>query len=283
MFGGLIMTIRLAAVQLRVQTQKPKANLARIEYWTKKAARKGASVVVFPEDCITGPVKDCDVEADQHGTYRKTMQGLAKRYHIDVVAGSIVERQQGKKYGTSYYIDKTGRILLKYQKRFLWWTEKDYLTPGQRPGIVKTTYGRVGILICSDMMFSVSWDQLLASGVEVAFCPSYWAFSDARGGLIYKPKAEVAFVNALCTARAFDHELAVVFCNAARDRQPRRLAPIGRTQISLPFFGTVARLNHHREGMLVQNLETHIMKVAEASYQIREDSHRRRHETRSRS
>ena len=266
------MKILIAVVQFKIERHKPEVNLTRIEDFVKKASAQKAHIIVFPEYFITGPVEEEIEYADTKGIYKKVLADYAEKHTIDIVAGSIVERIGEKSYNTSYYISAKGEILGMHRKKHLWHTEKGHFTPGNDITIADTSYGKVGILICWDMAFSDSWNIMLKQGVQIVFCPSYWSFGDAGDGIKYNSKAEVEFVNSMSVTRAFENETTVVFCNAAKNKQPKEYTPIGRSQITLPFIGPIRRLDDNEEEMFIQEIDTDILKVAEDSYHIREDS-----------
>jgi predicted amidohydrolase len=109
--------------------------------------------------------------------------------------------------------------------------------------------------------------------VNVVICPSYWCFEDAGEGIKHDANAEVKLVNALCVTRAFENEIVLVYANAAGsvniDGVEEHL--IGRSQITVPFKGALACLDHNQEAMFIQEVDTAILGDAEKSYEIRKD------------
>src|SRR5437660_3748400 len=119
---------------------------------------------------------------------------------------------------------------------------------------------------------------MVRQSVDIVICPSYWCFEDAGIGLQHDPAAEVHAVNALCIARAFENEIAIIFANAASqgggDAQMNDL--IGSSQLAVPFKGTLKRLDHTHEEMFIQSIDLSILKDAETAYKIRDDLARER-------
>jgi len=114
---------------------------------------------------------------------------------------------------------------------------------------------------------------MLQQDVEIVICPSYWCFEDASVGLIHEPNSEIKLVNAVCTARAFENEIILVFANAAayNSVQSGTDQLIGRSQITAPFKGPLHILPHADEEMFIQSVDTDILKDAEYAYTIRKD------------
>ncbi|MDP2631781.1 MAG: carbon-nitrogen hydrolase family protein [Candidatus Uhrbacteria bacterium] len=266
------MKVKIAVVQFKSQLHEPEINLKRAEDFIKNASRSKTNIIVFPENFITGPVALEKQYWDPSKTYCQKLQIIAKKYKIDIVTGSIVENTHGKAYGTSYYIDSRGQILLRYRKNHLWHSEKGHLLPDNKTSVANTKYGKVGIVICWDLVFPDVWQKMMQIGAEIIFCPSYWSYSDAGKGILYNNNSEIEFVNSMTIARAFENEAAVIFCNAANNKQPRERSLIGRSQIALPFIGPIKRLNHNREEMFITEIDTIILDVAEDTYQIKKDT-----------
>ncbi|MGZ3608852.1 MAG: hypothetical protein ACXVBU_02175, partial [Ktedonobacteraceae bacterium] len=95
----------------------------------------------------------------------------------------------------------------------------------------------------------------------------------AGKGLLHDPESEVKLVNALCMSRAFENEIVLVYANAAGngtvDEHLETL--IGCSQVTVPFKGVLKSLNHNKEEMFYQEIDTAILADAEASYEIRKD------------
>lgn len=266
------MHIRIAIVQFDIKQFMPDENMRKAEQFISDAAG-WADIIVFPEDFVTGPLNSNARYADGEGYYASQFQQLAKRYAIDIVPGTIIERDGDKLYNTAYYIDKEGYIRGKYRKVNLWLPERSYLAAGSEHPVFDTEYGRVGLIICWDLMFPEVFRAMLRQGVEVVICPSYWCYEDAGIGITHDANSEVTLVNALCVTRAFENEIVLVYANAAGHETIDGVEEtlIGRSQVTVPFKGAVARLDHNREGLLLHTVDTAILRDAETAYEIRND------------
>jgi predicted amidohydrolase len=266
------MDVTIAVVQFAVVQARPEENLEKARRFVADAAAAQADIIVFPEDFVTGPIAGDATLADYEGRYRAYFQQLAREYAIDIVAGSIIEGDQdGLLYNTTYYIDKVGTIRGRYRKVNLWLSERSYLTPGNDVVVFDTDYGKIGLIICWDLIFSEIFREMMRRGAELVLCPSYWCVEDAGVGLTYDPDSEVKLVDALCVARAFENEVVLVYANAADSSNIQHETLIGRSQIAVPFRGALQRLEHAREEMFLQKVETALLKDAEAAYEIRQD------------
>lgn len=266
------MLVKIAVVQFSIDQYNPRQNLARAEQFIAQASTAN-DLIVFPEDFILGPLSGKSEYADYEGQYLLIFQQLASKYGIDIVPGSILEGDSRGLFNTTYYIDRSGEIQGRYRKVNLWLPERSYITPGSNISVFDTRFGRVGLIICWDLMFPEVFRSMLMQKVEIVICPSYWCYEDAGKGLLHDPDSEVKLVNALCMTRAFENEIVLVYANAAAKRNVDEHFEtlIGHSQITVPFKGVLKSLNHNKEEMFSQEIDTAILADAEESYEIRKD------------
>ncbi len=267
------MQSKIAVVQFEISQFAPAANLAKAEMFIRQAAAASADMIVFPEDFVVGPLEGRADLADFDGKYVQHFQKLARKYQIDIVPGSIIEGDESGLYNTAYYIDRSGDILGKYQKVNLWLPERSYISPGEDSCVFDTRFGRIGLIICWDLMFPETFRAMVAKDVEIVICPSYWCLEDAGNGQKLNRFAEVTLVNALCITRAFENEIVLVYANAAGKTEIDGSAStlIGQSQITVPFQGPLDIAMHNDEVMFIQNVDTSVLAVAEEAYEIRSD------------
>jgi len=267
------MQLRVAVVQFEISQFTPQENLTKAEQFIQRAVLSAADLIVFPEDFLVGPLNGRADLADFDQSYVKHFQQLASQYHIDIVPGSIIEGDESGLYNTAYYIDRSGDILGRYRKVNLWLPERSYVTPGNDITVFATRFGKVGLIICWDLMFPEIFRAMVKEGVEIVICPSYWCLEDAGNGQQFNPHAEVMLVNALCIARAFEHEIVLVYANAAgkTNLDGNKYTLIGQSQVTVPFKGPLDIVMHNDEAMFVQEVDTAILAIAEESYEIRSD------------
>jgi predicted amidohydrolase len=267
---------KVAVVQFEISQFESQENLAKAEEFIRQAISHSADLVVFPEDFLLGPLNGRANLADFDGQYVKHFQRLAKQYDVDIVPGSIIEGDESGLYNTTCYIDHTGAILGEYRKVHLWLPERSYITPGEDCCVVETRFGKVGLIICWDLMFPETFRAMLERDVEIVICPSYWCLEDAGAGQQLNRYAEVTLVNALCTARAFEHEIVLIYANAAGKTviDGETCTLIGQSQITVPFHGPLDIAMHNDEVMLIQQIDTSVLATAETAYEIRSDLHK---------
>ncbi len=269
------MKIRIAVVQFKTRELLPENNLEYAEKFIKTASKSRADLIVFPEVFLS---RNCSLEkkfiiSDKNCLSK--IKELSKKYSISILAGSIIELYNGKKYNTTYYFDANGKVRGKYRKEHLWSTEKRLIKRGRHITIINTKHGRIGLIICWDLIFPEIFRALKKKGVELILCPANWSYQDAGEGLKYDKNSEVKAVNSLCVERAFEEEIILVFCNTAGKSLDGRNNSVGCSQITEPFKGVIKRLNHNKEEMFIQEIDTKILKDAEKAYEIRRDLFRK--------
>lgn len=265
------MKFMVAVVQFGVKHFDIDYNLRKAETFVKKAASKHANVIVFPEDFLTGPVRGRKEFVDFKSNYVKHFRELAKKYTIDIVAGTWIVGTRRGWYNTCHYIDSNGKARGMYRKINLWLTERWYLAYGNKVCVFNTKYGKVGLAICWDLAFPEIFRKLAKMGVKIVYCPSLWYLTEK--GKVYEDYAENRHVDALCTARAFEDDIILVYCGAVGRIQNGRYTELalGRSQITAPLIGPLKKLEHNKEEMFIQEIDTEILERAERAYKIRKD------------
>ncbi len=274
LFLNLTMKFKIAVVQFEIKQYSPEENLKKAGEFVKKASLSKAKIIVFPEDFITGPIGlRLEEFADSKNQYCKFFQNLAKKYKIDIVPGSIIEKDKLGFYNTAYYIGSNGKIKSRYRKINLWHPEKYYLNPGNKICVFNTKYGKIGLIICWDLIFPEVFRKMAKKGANIIICPSYWTFKDASVGLKYDKNSDAKLVDSMCVGRAFENEIIMVYCNAAGNLILPKFKGklLGHSQITVPFRGAIKKLEHNNEEMFIQEVDTAILRDAEKAYKIRKD------------
>jgi len=274
------MKFKVAVVQFRSNMFNPEKNLEKAEKFIKNASER-ADIIIFPEYFLTGDVEPKLIERfeDKIGKYRKHFQKLARKYKIDIIPGSFIEKTQNGRYNTTYFIDSSGKIKARYRKVNLWLTERRHTTPGNEVCVFRTKYGKCGIVICWDLIFPEHFRKMAHRGVKIVFCPSIWYMgSNYLPYKKYNPKAEMDHVNALCLVRAVENNIVLVYANAVG--KPKTCGSnfdeaIGNSQIVVPIKCVLKKLNQNTETMFIQEIDTSILEDEERAYKIRKDLKKR--------
>jgi deaminated glutathione amidase len=176
--------MRAAAVQLN-STQDKRRNLAIAERLTRDAAADGASLVALPERLnVRGGHEDYVREAETlEGATVTWARALARELGIDLVAGSIAERREGrdKLSNTSVHVGPDGELKAVYRKIHLFdvsvagveYLESASDEAGDEIVIGETADGtKLGLSVCYDLRFPELFRILAIRGARVITVPA---------------------------------------------------------------------------------------------------------------
>lgn len=183
--------MKAAIVQFKASTNK-EINLKKILNYISKAAQNKATLVAFPEfmmfytDSSQTPIQLASLAETIKGNFVTTIANTAKENHIQVI-GSFYEKSTKKNrvYDTLFVIDKSGKVISTYRKIHLYdalgFRESDKMIPGSKIAKpVKTSVGKVGLMICYDLRFPEMSRSLAIAGSEVLVIPSAWVKGDMK-------------------------------------------------------------------------------------------------------
>lgn len=247
------MQLSIAIVQFAVIPSKPIQNIERMEEFIQKAAKKGAQLVVFPEDAVCGPLLGQTAFVASAPAYLKHFQTLAVKYGVDLVPGSWTVQDGTLLYNTAYYINKDGTVAGSYSKINLWGTEKAAITPGAGVSVFPTAHGMVGLIICWDIAFPLLFADMNALGVELVISPTYWSFTRPADDVAEVVDDEILLIDSLCTTRAFENNILFAYCNAAGDLRTEGIDAVlsGRSQVTHPLDKVLAKAEGNGEEMIL--------------------------------
>jgi beta-ureidopropionase len=170
-------------------------NLTAAERLLEQAAAAAPDIVCLPE---TFPYTDVpyrsafEVAEPLGGPITERIGAVARRHSMYVVC-PMLERAGDHCYNTAVLLDRQGAIVGAYRKIHPTVGEIEQgISAGKRVAVFSTDFGRVGVLICFDLMFPARWQEAKQQGAELMFWPSAY-----EGGLPL-------------VARACDHQYYVV-------------------------------------------------------------------------
>lgn len=197
-----------------------KANVAEIERMTWLAARRGASIVVFPEysSYFTASMGPDWVAAAEplHGPFVQALAALATETGCHIVAGMVESGEGPARVRNTVVATAPGEgLVARYRKMHLYdafgMTESDWVEAGEigEPQTFELGGMLVGMQTCYDIRFPEVTRRLVDAGAELVLVPAEWV----RGPL------KEQHWRTLCTARALENTVYL----AAADHAP----PIG--------------------------------------------------------
>lgn len=181
----LINFMKAAVIQFKASTKKEN-NLKKIISYISKAAAKNATLCAFPEfmmfytNSSQTSKQLANLAETINGTFVTTIAKAAKENQIQVI-GSFYEKSKKKDrvYDTSFVIDKSGKVISTYRKIHLYdalgFKESDKMVSGSKIAKpVKTSIGKIGMMICYDLRFPEMSRSLAVAGSEILIVPSAW-------------------------------------------------------------------------------------------------------------
>src|SRR4051794_20854217 len=227
--------MRVATVQL-TSTEDKDANLARADALTRRAAAAGADLVLLPEKwSILGRAEAIHAGAEPlGGPALSWARSIARELGVDLVAGSVAERVEGREKGanTSVHIGPDGEDRAVYRKVHMFdvevggntYEESAHEEPGDELVVTESADGvPVGMSICFDLRLPELYRILAVRGARVLLVPSAFTLATTREH--WEP---------LLRARAIENQAFVVAANQIGEHAPG-LRSGGRSMIVDPW------------------------------------------------
>ena len=209
-----------ALVLPNVRGNKAQA-LARIESYVRRAAARGAKIIVTPETCIDGYIchqpgltreRMCALAEPETGPGIGRLRTLARELDLYLCVG-FSELAGEQLYNTALLIGPDGKTVGKYRKTH---GVEPFYEVGDALPVFDTRYGKVGIMICFDRQLPEIARTLAAAGAELILVPSngmwgrmndamlrtrcyengvFLVFAHPRDGLVIDPGGRVIAAN----------------------------------------------------------------------------------------
>ena len=247
--------MRAAAVQLNSNEDKER-NLAAADEGTRAAAAEGAELIVLPEKFnLLGTHDDYAAGAESlDGPTIAWARDLAAELGVDLVAGSIVERREGREKfsNTCVHVSPDGDIRAVYRKIHMFdvvvgdieYKESASEEPGDEIVVSELGDGEpLGLTVCYDLRFPELFRILAVRGATVITLPA--AFTKVTGQ---------AHWEILIRARAIENQVFLVAAGQA-GMHPEEKESFGNSMIVDPWGEVLARVEGEGPGYCVADLD----------------------------
>jgi len=226
--------VKVAAAQITV-TNNTLNNLKNIIKYIKKAASKNVDIVCFPETSLIHSKNRDTIKKIPIKKYINIIKKGCKQNKIHCIFGTnLVEKN--KIYNSAFLIDDKGNVIYRYNKVNLWVTEKQKVA-GKTNRVVKTKFGKIGIIICWDIAYPEYVKQLAKQGAWLIFCPSY----------VINYKRELKSYEQVPFVRAFENIAYFVYVDAYAKNTVKYSYICGPSRIYSKI--------RNKEGMIVADLD----------------------------
>lgn len=227
---------RVAVAQIKVgEVEK---NVCMIKKYIRRASIEKADLVIFPETSVYVHVYQNPVDFNK---YLSEIKEECKKNKIWCIFTSYT-LQKGKKHNTAFLIDRNGEVFYRYNKKHPWISEIDFVTPGKSINVIDTgEFGKIGIIICSDIGYPHEIRNLSRDGAWIVFCPAYdtirWETSEIHSDLPL--------------IRAYDNACYFVYCDAFTNET------VSISTIASPM--RILKRISKRSGMIVEDLDYNLI------------------------
>jgi predicted amidohydrolase len=183
--------VPLAAVVQLTATGDLARNLTRAGELVRRAAGRGARLVVLPENvAFLGPeeaklrvAEAFEPQGNATGPIGEALREVATASGVWVLWGGLPERssEPSRTYNTSVLVDACGALVARYRKVHLFdvaladgttLTESRTVAPGAEVVVADTPVGRLGLSICYDVRFPELYRRLVDQGATVLSVPA---------------------------------------------------------------------------------------------------------------
>lgn len=200
------MKLKVALIQMDIAFGDPTANFSYVENKFQQIAENGKpDVIVLPELWTTGyDLTRLDEIADNNGEKSLSfISDLAKKYNMNVVAGSIAKETNAGVTNTMLVVDRNGELQKEYSKAHLFrlMNEEKYLLEGNSDGMFTLDNQLCAGVICYDIRFPEWIRTHMLDNTKVLFVVAEW------------PKPRIDHWRALLISRAIENQCYVVACN----------------------------------------------------------------------
>ena len=255
------MSMRVACLQMDMALGRPDENFSHAAQLVEKAMEGKPDVLLLPETWNTGffPKENLPDLCDRDGAKVKEVFGaLAKKYGVNIVAGSVSNVRDGKVYNTAMVFDREGKCVASYDKTHLFTPmgEDNYYTPGDH--LCRFTLDGIscGLIICYDVRFPELIRSLTVPGLDMLFVVSQW------------PKVRTFHLRSLTTARAIENQMFVCCCNSCGTADATVYG--GNSAIIDPWGETIA-LAGEKEEILTADCDLQILENIRGSIPVFRD------------
>lgn len=249
---------RIGIVQAKVPFSIKEGEFQILRF-IKQAKEKDIELLGLPEDCVCGLFKYL-----KNYNPLEFLSKVAKDFEINLF-GSNAILEDGKHYGTGFYINKQGEFISKVRKITLTKPERDSgFSSGNEIQVFNTKFGKMAILVCRDAFnrYSPSWFyKLKKKGVEYILVPSML--------LKFDNNSKKHWLNSMwLLGRWFD---ICIFAPATIGKNYTPYPSFGNSLIVERDKGFLMQGSEDKEELLVAELEIRSEEKAKEDYRLKWD------------
>ncbi|WP_338786793.1 carbon-nitrogen family hydrolase [Metabacillus sp. FJAT-53654] len=251
----------ITCIQLDIKFGDPAFNYQQVEEKVAVAVEKeNPAIIVLPELWTTGyNLTRLDVIADEKGEKTKQfLSRLAKKYHVNIIGGSVAKKMQDNVTNTMYIMNNQGEFVHEYSKLHLFklMDEHHYLTAGTAKGLFEINGIKSAGVICYDIRFPEWIRAHTTKGAEILFVVAEW------------PLPRLNHWRTLLLSRAIENQCYVVACNRSGSDPKNEFA--GHSMIIDPW-GTIIAEADENTGFISAEIDVETVKQVRGQIPVFED------------
>lgn len=260
-------TIRLGLVQWQMRLFPDlEAFYEQVKFFVDAVSGYQSDFIMFPEFFNTPllhpynhlPEKEAmEKLADHTADIVKMIQSYAVSYNVNIIAGSMPVKEDGKLYNATYLCHRNG-LTEDFRKIHITPNEIKYygMSGGDKIGVFDTDCGKIGILICYDVEFPELSRIYADQGMQILFVPF---LTDTQNGYTR--------VRHCAQARAIENECYVAIAGCVgnlpkvnnMDIQFAQSAVFTPSDFAFPTNAIKAETTPNTEMMLVVDVDLHLL------------------------
>ncbi|MFW2440705.1 MAG: carbon-nitrogen hydrolase family protein [Arenicellales bacterium] len=176
---GAPMRLHVAAIQMVPELGDVSSNLMQAEHLIQQALRQGARWIILPEMFSSAAAFHDDMlKAIQplDGSPLQLLKRLARRGNA-VIGGSFLAQRKGQVFNTFVLVFPDGSFVQHDKDKPTYW-ENCYYTGGNDDGVLPTTVGPVGSVMCWELIRSQTARRLINKVNMVVSSSCWWTLPD---------------------------------------------------------------------------------------------------------
>ncbi|MFQ5972352.1 MAG: carbon-nitrogen hydrolase family protein [Alphaproteobacteria bacterium] len=167
---------KVGVVQMDCSLGDVAANLERIGNFAEAGAKLGVELLIYPETVTTGYFISAMLDKlaePADGPSAKAIGKIAAANALHLAAG-MVTREGNRFFDSQLLFSPEGQLLAEYRKVHLFAAEREWYSPGDRPVVVETRLGMIGLSVCYDLIFPDYIRRLTEIGADIVINSTNW-------------------------------------------------------------------------------------------------------------
>ena len=234
-------TARIAVGQMHPAPGDVPGNLTQVERIARGAAAAGAKLLVLPETATTGYFIGGRLAAlaePEDGATARSVGALAAECGLHLAIGMAIVHA-GRITDAQLLFGPDGRLLARYDKTHLFAAEREWYVAGDKPVVVQTELGRIGMSVCYDLVFPEYIRRLVDIGAELVINSTNWMTDDWQRQ-VWGWSGPV--VQGLAATRALENGVWLAMADCIGPEA--RFDSLGHSCIAAPSGAVVASMAH---------------------------------------